>query len=138
MTLYRAIAVTVLAGWMLLPAAAQDKPHPIVAAVKAGLKDTSKPFTMLVHVQVKEGNGAKFEEAFTKAIAPTRKEKGCLRYDLSRDLKKPGHYLVYERWQDVDALDAHLKTKHITTLLGEIGELLAGPPEAEVLLPVGE
>jgi quinol monooxygenase YgiN len=139
MTLCRAAALVVLTGSLLLPgASAQDKPHPIVAAVKANLKDPSKPFTMIVHIQVKEGNGAKFEEAFAKAIGPTRKEKGCTRYDLNRDLKKAGHYLIYERWDNIDALDAHLKTKHITTLLMEIGDMLASPPEAEAMLPSGE
>src|SRR5258708_2556602 len=57
--------------------AADEKPHPIVATVKAALKDTSKPFTLLVSLKVKDGNEEKFEKAFAKAAAGTRKEKGC-------------------------------------------------------------
>jgi quinol monooxygenase YgiN len=106
--------------------------------VKASLKDSTRPFTLLVHLQLKEGSGAKFEAAFAPAIKATRKEKGCLAYDLSRDTKTPTRYLIYERWRDLPALEAHLKSEHITALLREIGELLAAPPEARILLPAGE
>src|SRR5262245_33826171 len=83
-------AVPLAALAVLAPrAAGQEKPNPIVAAVKASLKDPTRPFTLLVHIQLKEGNGAKFEAAFAPAIKATRKEKGCLAYDLSRDTKTP-------------------------------------------------
>ena len=57
---------------------------------------------------------------------------------VSRFAKAPTEYLVYERWQDLAALQAHLKAPHITTLLSEIGELLAAPPDVKVLVPVSE
>jgi quinol monooxygenase YgiN len=117
---------------------AGEKANPIVAQVKAGLKDPTRPFTLIVRLQTKEDVGAKFEAAFAKAVAPTRKEKGCLAYQLNRDGKKPANYLLYERWQNLAALEAHLKAPHITALLGEIGDLLDGPPELHVLVPAGE
>jgi quinol monooxygenase YgiN len=118
--------------------AADEKTDPIIANVKANLKDTSKPFTMLVLLKVKAGNEEKFEKAFSKAVEPTRKEKGCKAYDLAREAKAAGQYVVYERWADLAALDAHIKSKHIQTLLGEIGELLASPPEVKVYVPAAE
>jgi autoinducer 2-degrading protein len=118
--------------------AADEKPHPIVAEVKANLKDASKPFTMLVFIQVKEGAEEKFEAAFAKCIAGTRKEKGNLAYQLNRDAKKKGAYVVYERWQDLAALEAHMKTPHIATLRSETGDLRVGASEVKVFLPAGE
>jgi (4S)-4-hydroxy-5-phosphonooxypentane-2,3-dione isomerase len=118
--------------------AADEKPSPIVAEVKANLKDASKPFTMLVFIQVKEGAEEKFEAAFAKAIAGTRKEKGNLAYQLNRDVKKRGAYIVYERWQNLAALAAHMKTDHIATLRSETGELRVGASEVKVFVPAGE
>src|SRR5262245_40165944 len=118
---------------LVVQAPAQE--NPIEKAVKAALKDPSKPFTMVVHVKIKDGAAAKFEDAFAKAIIGTRKEKGNKAYDLNRSIKSPNEYFVYERWQDFAALQAHLKTPHITTLLSEIGELLDGPPEAKAFVP---
>jgi quinol monooxygenase YgiN len=116
----------------------QEKENPIAAQVKASVKDPGKPFTLVVTLRVKEGAGAKLETAFAKAVKATRLEKGCVTYDLNRDTKTPGQYMVYERWQNLAALEAHLKSQHITALLGEIGDLLDGAPEFRVLVPAGE
>src|SRR5215204_1831208 len=98
------------------PVAAQENDDPIIAFVKTKVKDKDKPFTLLVTVKVKEGMGAKFEEAFTKAIQGTRKEKGCITYDLNHSLEDATKYQVYERWKSVADLEAHLKTAHIKAL----------------------
>ena len=112
--------------------------NPSEQAVKAALKDPSKPFTIMVHVKVKDGAGAKFEAAFAKAIVGTRKEKGNKTYDLNRSTESPNEYIVYERWQNFAALQAHMKTPHFATLLSEVGELLDGAPELKVFLPASE
>jgi quinol monooxygenase YgiN len=119
-------------------ASAQEKENPLLTQIRASLKDPNKPFTMMVMVRVKEGAEKQFEEAFAKAIRGTRQEKGNRAYDLNRDAKMPTAYVVYERWQDLAALEAHLRTPHITTLLAEIGDLLAAPPEGRAFIPAGE
>lgn len=132
------LSLPIVALALVSRAPAQDKENPILTEVKASLKDSTKPFTMLVHVKVKDGAGAKFEAAFAKAIVGTRKEKGNKVYELNRSTKAPNEYVVYERWQDLAALEAHLKTPHIVALLGELGDFLAGAPEVKVLVPAGE
>jgi quinol monooxygenase YgiN len=106
--------------------------------VKESLKDPAKPFTMAVLLQAKSGQETQFEAAFVKAIQATRKEKGCITYDLNRDLQKPGHYVLYERWQNLPALNAHLHTPHITTLLKDLADLLDGQPDVHVMVPAAE
>lgn len=133
------VAVVLLVLFFRIPVVfGQAEPHPIAVQVKAELKDPAKPFTMIVRLQVKEGEQNKFEAAFAKAVKATRMEKGCVAYDLSREAKDPTRYIVYERWKSLADLDAHLKTAHITALLAELKELLAAAPEARVLLPAGE
>jgi quinol monooxygenase YgiN len=118
--------------------AAREKANPLVSQVKAAVKDASKPFTLLIRFEAKEGAGPKLEAAFAKAIALSRKEQGCLAYDLNRDAKTPTRYQVYERWQNVAALAAHQNSAHVAALRKEIGDLRTAPPEAEVLVPAGE
>ncbi len=127
-----AMAIIVLAG----QASAQD--NPILDKVKASVADASKPFAMGVIIKVKDGEGAAFEKAFVKAIKATRAEKGCLTYDLNRDLEKQNLYIVYERWRDVASLETHIKSAHIATLLMEIGSMVEGPPEVRVFALAGE
>lgn len=132
------VVAIILALALHAPASAQDKPNPIFETVKAKVKDDKKPFTMLVHIKVKDGMGAKAEAAFAPAIKATLKEKGCLRYELNRDTDSPTGYILYERWSSLPDLDAHLKTAHIGKLLAELGDLLAGPPDVKVMFPAGE
>lgn len=118
--------------------AGQEKMNPLVAQVRATVKDADKPFTLLVRFEAKDGAGAKLEAAFAKAVQASRREKGCLAYDLNRDGKVATRYCVYERWQNVAALEAHQNSAHIGALRQEIADLRTGPPQAEVLVPVSE
>jgi quinol monooxygenase YgiN len=132
------LAVATVMALAVGAAPAGEKANPIVAKVKASLTDPAKPFALVISIEVKEGAGAKFEEAFAKASRLTHKEKGCLAYDLNRDAAMPGRYLIYERWQNLAALDAHLKTDYITALLRDLGDLTAGAPQMSVLIAVGD
>ena len=139
MQFFRAIATAIAVSALLVSITlAQDQTNAIAAQVKASVKDPTKPFTLLVTLQVKEGDSDRFEAAFAKVVAPTHREKGCLAYELNRDPKTPTSYLLYERWQSLAALETHLRSEHITTLLGQIGEMVAAPPELRVLVPVGD
>lgn len=130
-----ALAITLLAAAPKV--VAQDR-HPIAAQVAAAVKDPTKPFTLAISLKVKDGTAEKFEAAFARAIEATRKEKGALAYDLNRDPKAAGRYLVYERWKTLADLEAHLASEHLKALGGVLGEVLDGSPEVRVLVPAGE
>ncbi|MCI0684925.1 MAG: antibiotic biosynthesis monooxygenase [Gemmataceae bacterium] len=117
---------------------AGEKDNPIVEAAKASVADPKKPFTMVVMVEVKEGQGKALEDLMKPCIAATRKEKGCIAYDLNRDPKDATKYHVYERWQSVAALEHHMQTEHIKTLLSKLGDVVAGPPEVKFYVVAGE
>lgn len=137
-SLLRSLPLLVAVLIFAAPVPAQEKENPIEAEVKANLKDLSKPFTMFVLVKIKDGEGEKFEAAFAKGRAGTRKEKGNITYEMSRSAKNPNEYVVYERWTNFAALQAHMKAPHFTAMIGEIGDLLAGHPEVKVFLPAGD
>jgi quinol monooxygenase YgiN len=124
-----------LAAVLLSVSQAQEKTaeHPIVRAAKVGLSDPTKPFTLLVRFKVKEGQGPKFEAAMAKAVKDTRKDKGNLAYELS---KSGSTYIVYERWENLAALDAHLKTAHFTKASADISPLLDKELDVEFFVPV--
>ena len=123
---------------VIAPCAIAQERHPIAAQVAAAVKDTAKPFALAISLKVKDGEADKFEAAFAKALKETRKEKGCVSYDLNRDPKEAGRYLIYERWKDLSALEAHLASAHIKTLLETLGGVVDGAPEARVLVPAAE
>ncbi|MSU79275.1 MAG: antibiotic biosynthesis monooxygenase [Gemmataceae bacterium] len=136
--LIRIMPLLILAMVLIVPVSGQEKENSLFTEVKANLKDPTKRFTMIVSVKVKADAGAKLEAAFAKARVETLKEKGCLVYEMNRDAKAGGEYIVYERWQNLAALDFHLKAAHTQTLLTTIGDLLVGPPSVKVYIPAGE
>ena len=45
-------------------------------------------------------------------VEPTRKEKGCISYDLHRDNDDDSVFVFYEVWKNSDCLAKHIKSKH--------------------------
>ena len=54
-------------------------------------------------------------------IPRTLKEDGCFAYNFALDDAAAGTVLVYERWRDQAALDAHLAAPEIAEFLGRWG-----------------
>lgn len=52
-------------------------------------------------------------------IPATLQEDGCLSYHFALDSREDGTVLVYERWRDQAALDAHLAQPGIAAFLGQ-------------------
>jgi quinol monooxygenase YgiN len=126
------LAVPALAFAGLLPAGVGAQEHPVVALVKSKVKDAKKPFALLVTIKVKPGKGKELETAFAPCIAATKKEPGCLAYELNRDPDDPTAYLLFEKWGNVAALATHLKLEHTTRLLQAVGPLSDGEIKAKI------
>jgi quinol monooxygenase YgiN len=107
----------------------------VLSTVKKNLTDTTKPFTLVVKFKVKPADAPKFEAALAKAVKETRKEKGNLAYELSKSPKGPV-YVIYERWENVAALEAHLKSDQYKNTAAAVKPLLDGQIELELLVPV--
>lgn len=54
-------------------------------------------------------------------VEATRRESGCDHYTYGVDLQDPNLLHVSERWQDEAAMDAHMGTAHMATLMGVLG-----------------
>jgi quinol monooxygenase YgiN len=125
-----ALALLVLAGAFWTARGADD--HPVVALVKSKVKDPSKPFALLVTIKAKAGKEKEVEAVFAPCIAATKKEAGCLAYELNRDPDDPTTYLMYEKFKSVSALADHLKQDHTTKLLKALETLTDGEIKAKV------
>ena len=48
-----------------------------------------------------------------KLVEPTRKEVGCLQYDLHQDNDDPAVFLFYENWKNRELWRHHMESQHI-------------------------
>jgi quinol monooxygenase YgiN len=68
--------------------------------------------TLLVFLRAKQGQHLSLQSEIRALIAPTRKEAGCLQYDLHRSLDDPNLFLLHEVWATREHHHAHYQTPH--------------------------
>jgi quinol monooxygenase YgiN len=126
-----------LAAALLSVSQAQDQSMEdvILGVTKKNFSDSGKPFALVIQFKIKEGQGPKFEAAMAKAVKETRKDKGNQAYELSKT-PKGSTYVIYERWENVAALEAHLKTAHYKEAAAAVKPLLDMNISVELLVPV--
>lgn len=56
-----------------------------------------------------------------KIIAPTRKEDGCITYNLFQDNENPAVFVFIENWESEGHLEKHMNTAHFKDLVAAIG-----------------
>jgi quinol monooxygenase YgiN len=67
-------------------------------------------------------------EAVHAVVSATQNEAGCIAYDFYADLADPNVFHVFEEWETMDALNAHLKQPHTVAFLQALPQYIAGPP----------
>ena len=75
-----------------------------------------KNITVVATFQARPGKETELKEALIDLVAPTRKEAGCINYDLHVAPDDPSKFLFYENWTSNAHLDAHGQTPHIQNL----------------------
>ena len=62
-------------------------------------------------------------------VEPTRKEPGCLSYELMQNNEDPTDFTLIEKWQSNTALESHFATKHFKDTLVKLPNLVATEPD---------
>jgi quinol monooxygenase YgiN len=88
---------------------------------------------VVAHIHAKPGLEAQLAEVLEGFVEPTRREEGCLRYDLLVDLDQPGRFTFIEVWASREALDAHGRSAHIQAGRARFPELVGDAPWVQVL-----
>ncbi len=91
---------------------------------------------VVAHIHAKPGRESDLRKVLEAFVAPTRKEDGCIRYDLFVDLDDPTKFTFIEEWESREALDKHGKSDHIAIGRAAFPELLAQPPWVQVVTKV--
>jgi quinol monooxygenase YgiN len=67
--------------------------------------------TLVVLFKSREGQEPLLEAELRALVSPTRKEDGCITYDLHRG-DTPSSYLLHEVWESREAHRLHTQTPH--------------------------
>jgi quinol monooxygenase YgiN len=93
-------------------------------------------FAVIARIPLQEGAKDDFVTAFGRAIANAEAEDGTLQYVLHADAEDPDLMWVYELYADRAALDAHLRSEAMRSLLPTLGPYIAGRADIRVVEPL--
>lgn len=79
----------------------------------------SQTLTILARIEAKTDKIELVKSALLKLIEPTRKENGCLQYDLHQDNESPEIFVFYENWQSRELWQAHMNNDHLKVYMEE-------------------
>lgn len=69
------------------------------------------------------------QQALVQNRDASRREAGCLRYDVAQGAADPNEFTTIEEWRSEADAAAHLKTPHVAALLAAVPALVAAPPD---------
>jgi len=59
-----------------------------------------------------------------KLVPPTRKEAGCIEYNLHQDNEDPAVFVFYETWDGLASLENHMNSEHFKNYVNAVGDLI--------------
>lgn len=74
---------------------------------------------------IKEDKIEEAIERYKELVEMTRKEDGCIKYELYQDEKDNKIVSMIEEWEDRHALDNHLKSEHFTRIVPMLRQLMS-------------
>ena len=86
--------------------------------------------TLVVLLKAREGQDPFLEAELRALVGPTRREDGCIVYDLHRGADIPGSFLLHEVWESREAHRLHTQTPHFIRWNARKDALLASRDSA--------
>jgi quinol monooxygenase YgiN len=65
----------------------------------------------------------------TSLVEATRREPGCLSYQLLQNRSEPVDFTTIEEWASAEAERAHISTAHVSDAIRRLTGLLAAEPD---------
>jgi quinol monooxygenase YgiN len=79
---------------------------------------------VIATLRVKPGKLNQILDAARLVMAGTRKEEGCIFYDLNQSVTDPDQLTFVERWESREALGRHFEAPHMVPWRATCGECL--------------
>lgn len=71
-------------------------------------KPVSTQISVIAQIRAKSGHEDEVRTLISHLAEPSRKEPGCLKYDVFEDAYYTGSFFSYEEWKSEADLDTHL------------------------------
>lgn len=93
---------------------------------------STSQISVVARVKAKAGKENDLRSALLAMVPPSRRDAGCVGYELHESPEAPGQFMFYENWESREALDSHLQQPHLTAFFARLPELVDGAPELTI------
>lgn len=80
--------------------------------------------TVVAKIVAKKGSVENVRNELLKLVTPTRKEHGCIEYNLHQDNDDPAVFVFYETWESLACLEKHMNTGHFTEYVAAVSNMI--------------
>jgi quinol monooxygenase YgiN len=96
-------------------------------------KPEANMIKVVAKVTLKPEHIETFKSLVPELVAETRKEEGCIAYQLLNDVNEAHVFAFIEEWENDARLQAHMNSAHFKTIFPQIAALLEKDPEVSVM-----
>ena len=89
--------------------------------------------TLIAKSIIKKGKKEEFKKTAKELIAESRKEEGCISYNLYGNLKNKNIMIFLEEWKDEKSIELHKNSDHYKRIIPTLNEFREGPSDIELL-----
>lgn len=88
--------------------------------------------TIIARLSIKPECIEQIKQASKELITKTRKEEGCLIYNLYQSLENPSDFIFYEKYKNEEATQLHGSSEYLTKFLEIVKDSSQAKVEIEV------
>ena len=80
---------------------------------------------VIAKVKARPDKVDELRSVLSSLVEPTRKEPGCLSYNLLQNNEDPTDFALVEEWESKNALESHIAAKHFRDAQAKLAGLVA-------------
>lgn len=93
----------------------------------AAQSSAGKQLYVVTYVDVFPNSASESAKQLQQFAEESRKDPGCVRFEVMRDVERSNHFTIVEAWQDRKAYEAHLALPHTKSFREKIQAGLGSP-----------
>jgi quinol monooxygenase YgiN len=84
---------------------------------------------VVARIKARAETVSEVRELLSSLVEPTRKESGCITYELLQNKEDPTDFTFVEEWESDAALESHLASDHLKAIGPKLEPFVAEPPD---------
>jgi quinol monooxygenase YgiN len=96
--------------------------------------DEAGPYCVIATHRALPGKADAYERRMLADLERTRAETGALQFHIHRDRADPNVFVIYEVWEDVQALRSHFETAYVRQFVADSAQFVEGDMSVQWLV----